>query len=271
MINTSPPEPKKHPSPREVFGILLVTFSLSLLLAALWSDLESKTRLLVAEFLVGIPAVAYAAWKRLDFKATFRLRPVKWQVLPVSVLIGAGIAVATEEISRLIQGAIPMDSDILAALSDMMRAGNDRELVILILAAVIVASAVEEGLFRGMLQGTLERRGDVTRAVMATALIFAFIHFNPWWVIEILLMAVLMGVLAWKTDSIFPPMVVHATNNAIALVMVNVPEERMNWLLSGEHIRPLYLILAVAVIVEGFRLVYRIQDKSSISFQSSER
>jgi len=271
VINTSLPEPKKHPSPREVFGILLVTFSLSLVLAALWSDFENKTRLLAAEILVGVPAVAYAAWKRLDFRTTFRIRPVKWQILPVSLLIGAGIAVATEEISRLIQRIIPMDQDILSALSDMMRAGNQRDLVILILAAVVIASLVEEGLFRGMLQGTLERRGDITRAVMATALIFAFIHFNPWWVIEILLMAVLMGVLAWKTDSIFPPMAVHATNNAISLVMVNVPEEKLDWLFSGDHIRPVYLILAVALIVEGFRLVYRIQDKSNTPFQSSER
>ncbi|MBN1895525.1 CPBP family intramembrane metalloprotease [bacterium] len=271
MIKPSPPEPQKYPSLREVFGILLVTFSLSLLLAALWSDLENKTRLLVAEILVGVPAVAYTAWKRLDFRVTFRIRPVKWQILPVSVLIGAGIAVATEEISRLIQRVIPMDMDVLTALSDMMRAGNDRELVILILAAVVIASVVEEALFRGMLQGALERRGDVTRAVMAASLIFAFIHFNPWWVIEILLMAVLMGVLAWKTDSIFPSVALHATNNAIALVMVNLPEEKLSWLLRGDHIRPVYLILAVALIVEGFRLVYKIQDKSIVSFHSIER
>jgi len=268
-VNNTHQQGARQISLREVFGILLVTFSLSLLLAALWSDFENKNRLLIAEILVGIPAFAFAAWRRLDFKATFRIYPVKWRILPVSILIGTGIAVATEENLAPDPERDPMDQDILSALNDMMRANDTAELVILILAAVVIASFVEEALFRGMLQGALERRGDVTRAVMATALIFAFIHFKSWWVIEILLMAVFMGVLAWKTDSIFPPLAVHATKQRHRPGHGQPPGTEAGLAVSWEHVKPVFLIVAIALIVEGFRLVYRIQDHSKTPFQPS--
>jgi membrane protease YdiL (CAAX protease family) len=70
---------------------------------------------------------------------------------------------------------------------------------------VLAAPLIEELMFRGFFQRILEyRQGDITKSVLLSAMVFALIHFNPWWIVQIYLMGLFMGYMAWRTDSIWP-------------------------------------------------------------------
>ncbi|MGH8124320.1 MAG: lysostaphin resistance A-like protein [Rhodanobacteraceae bacterium] len=103
--------------------------------------------------------------------------------------------------------------------------------ILLILMAVCVAPFVEELVFRGVLLSGLMRRMSAGWAILISALIFGCAHLPDfkfaWYAIPAL---VIMGLaLAWlrlRSRSLWPSMVLHATNNLIATAA---------WFLAAHH------------------------------------
>lgn len=253
------------PSIGMAFLIVMVTFFSTFLVDWVLGDLSEKTLLLVLESFTILPVLGFVLVKRLPFKAIFRWRRVDGRILAISGLIGLGLSFVTDEVGRLIRLIFPMPEEIVEALQALMEVRSPGDWVIILLSSVLVASFTEEMLFRGFFQGVLEGHTDVTRAVHGTAFLFAFVHFNPWWFVEILIMGVLMGVLTWRCRSIFPAVVVHMVNNAFAVFMMNFGESRKIGYLFRGHVSPVYILFGLALIVLGFRYIYRLTDNSAVT------
>jgi len=91
---------------------------------------------------------------------------------------------------------------------------------LMFLAAVVVAAVAEEILFRGLLYNVLRRYLDRWTAAVGAALIFSFIHgvvSNLW---SLFLLALVLTWLYERTGRLLAPIVLHAANNTIALVLV---------------------------------------------------
>lgn len=88
------------------------------------------------------------------------------------------------------------------------------------LAAVLLAPAVEETIFRGIMYPYLKQRVGALAAVSVTSLIFAAIHMN----LVIFIPLVFLGfVLTWlyeRTDSLLTPILTHAVFNAANFFML---------------------------------------------------
>lgn len=87
-------------------------------------------------------------------------------------------------------------------------------------AAVILAPAAEETLFRGILFTALKQRGHPRAALWGTSLLFGAIHVN---LPSFLPLALLGAALAWlyeKSGSLFAPILAHACFNAANALML---------------------------------------------------
>ena len=86
------------------------------------------------------------------------------------------------------------------------------------LAAAILAPVAEEIFFRGFLYGGLRRRIGVIGAMIASTVFFTALHFS----IDVFIPLFFLGLfLAWlyeKTGSLYPGIILHASNNALALI-----------------------------------------------------
>ena len=235
----------------------------------LWDGHWGKWGLWLVEAGTIVPALLMLRNKSYSYKTIFRLKPVPMPVLFISAMIGVGLSLVTEEIDRLIQYIFPMPESLWDSLSSTMTCHSATDCVVLIMAVVVTASLVEEMMFRGLLQGTLEQKIDITRSVIITAVVFTIIHYNPWWAVEIILLGMLMGVMAWKSQSIFPGVVVHGINNGLALLLINVPESSYQFLFFRKHVAPWWLLLGVICIVGGFRLFYQLFDHENDEYRTS--
>ena len=122
----------------------------------------------------------------------------------------------------------------------------------LFLAVVIVAPIGEEIVFRGFLQKFLENYWkDITRAVLVTSLFFAMIHFNPYWTIQIYLLGVVLGFLAWKTKSVVPSIILHSINNGVAYLLSIFDDTSLNFYLWNKQVSPIFILMAVYFIYKG--------------------
>ena len=265
---------KRFPEPVEALVVILITFGVVLVIALIFAiffftassetPLSSDTKIIYV--LGGIPLLLvplfYAKFRNYDTAELFRLRPVSSEIIFLSFLVGLSIGPISDELDRLIQIIIPVPQWFLNQLR-FLQAETVSDWILLFLGVVVLAAVSEEFVFRGFLQVALERKGDVTRAVILSSISWTLIHVNPYWAIQIFLMGIIIGFMAWRTGSIIPPMIVHGLNNFLSLLLFNSSEE-MNWYLMGEHVTPWILVISLVVLVWSIRKITEIFRSTNI-------
>ena len=88
------------------------------------------------------------------------------------------------------------------------------------LAAILLAPAVEETMFRGIMYPYLKQRVGVAMAVTLTSVLFAAIHLNVLIAIPLVFLGCVLTWLYERTDSLLAPIVTHAVFNATNFLML---------------------------------------------------
>ncbi|HEX2171388.1 MAG TPA: type II CAAX endopeptidase family protein [Dehalococcoidia bacterium] len=95
--------------------------------------------------------------------------------------------------------------------------GSERLIIGLSLSSLI-APAAEELFFRGFVFGGLRDRLGVAGATVVSSIVFSTVHFQAGNLIPIFALGCLLALLYHQTNSIFPPIIVHTTFNAISVL-----------------------------------------------------
>lgn len=250
------------PTPKQAITVLLITFALLIVVSGIgFVSSNTKLNLLIGEIFTILPAVLFLRYKNYSIPIVLRLRPISLRLVLVSALIGVALTIIGDEIDRLMEMLLPLPPELESMFQVVLKANSLGDWLILIVAAVFLAGLFEEMLFRGFLQNALEEKMDITRAVLATAFIFSLFHINPWWLVQIVLLGVILGVMAWKSNSIFPSALVHGINNGIALIAANTGDSEIAFLTWKGHVNPLVLIAAIGALYIGMVLFYRYSEE----------
>jgi len=168
---------------------------------------------------LGLPLALYLVIARPDLRDTLRLRGVSWLIAGLSLLVGLGIwrldAWLATVVNQALDYTIPLPPEAL----NVTRMDN----VAMVVGTAVFAPVVEELLFRGVIQSTYERRGPL-RAIAASTLLFVLIHQEASQTVALVPVALALGYVTWRTQSILPAMLIHAGNNAQAMLLSLVAE-----------------------------------------------
>ncbi len=154
--------------------------------------------------------------------ATLRLRPLPprallWTLAAIPVLLAT-----TWGLWEVYSGLVPIPPETLNPFAPLT--GTRLGRLSLALLAVAVAPLLEEFFFRGLIQRPLERRWGPLRAILFTGALFAAVHLLPWILPLHLFLGLVFGWVAYATRSIWPAVILHAANNAAALLGVDGSE-----------------------------------------------
>jgi CAAX protease family protein len=94
--------------------------------------------------------------------------------------------------------------------------------VLLVLAITVLAGFGEEVFFRGYMQRRLLQRWPVWLAIGVTSLLFAAAHGSVAYAAYVFPLGVWLGVVAWRTGSVWCSAACHAFNNLVGVVMLYV-------------------------------------------------
>ncbi len=237
------------------FGIVFISVLSALIIGSIFGALDpsiltgSKPGLstyfamFVGQGFLAVPVVVYLVRKKYPLFESLRFNPVSKNTAFATLLLSLGAMVISDEINILVDMVIPMPDSFLQ-VEAMLKPDNSLSLVLLIFTVVILAPIGEEILFRGFLQKYLENAwGDITRAILFSSLFFAAIHFNPYWMIQIYFLGVLLGYLAWKTDSVIPCIIFHVIINSTSLLFTYLGDSFESLILWHGHLNPLLLVL----------------------------
>jgi len=151
-----------------------------------------------------------------SFRNTFRIH---WPGLKY-LLIGAVLPfvlhpLSVELLSRMkwFFGELPPGiGEVLKPMAD-----NQHALWLVLLAFAVAPAFCEEIVFRGFLLSGFGRGGRTALAVGFSAIAFGMIHMIPEQVFNTALLGLVLGMLAVRSNSLFPCILFHFINNALAV------------------------------------------------------
>jgi membrane protease YdiL (CAAX protease family) len=199
--------------------------------------------LLPTQVVVGLAALIPA---RLSPEPTFRrLRLVKpalpsWGYPAVAVASGLPTAVGLS-LAYALARVLPPDPTVAALYRQMTWAWA----VPFVLCIALFPGFVEELLFRGYIQSRLLQRWPAWLAVLVTSALFALLHVAPHAVVFAFPLGLWLGVLAWRTGSVWPGIVCHAFVNGAWNVW------QVGRKLAGypESLPPVWVLVGLGVVV----------------------
>jgi membrane protease YdiL (CAAX protease family) len=115
-----------------------------------------------------------------------------------------------------VQLAHPPEDDLPQEL------GADQSTALAVITGVFViavAPPVEEFFFRGFVYQAFRNRIGVIAGAAVSGLLFGAIHFKPAFLVPLAILGTALALLFHKTDSLWPCILVHALNNALAFAV----------------------------------------------------
>jgi len=252
---------------RIAFGIVIFSLLLAIIIAAgfaalskyAFSNINSKEltllAMLISTVFIGIPVIFYLRFTRKSLRKNLRINAISRNTLISIIFLSVGFIILVDELDRIVYTFFGLP-DFLEELVEQLKITSFKSGLLILAATTLVAPIVEEMLFRGYLQKILEDYWrDITKAILVTSIFFAMIHLNPYWIVQIYLLGLVLGYLAWRTNSIIPSIIMHSLNNGFAVFLINASEKFNHYYNWHAHVHPLWIITAIILIIIGLKML----------------
>ena len=144
-------------------------------------------------------------------------------------------------------------------LEEAMKSLTSGTLWVNFVCVSIFAPVFEEWLCRGMvLRGLLDRGVRPIWAILFSAVFFGLIHMNIWQMVPAIILGAIFGYVYWKTRSLKLTMLMHFTNNTLALVLSHIDslQDAESWMqVLGAWYWPVFA--ASALLIALFFVTFR--------------
>ncbi len=187
---------------------------------------------------------------------------LRWPALStfsfVNLLLGSiPVLLVSVGVVILIETVVPGDDSMLSLYKNMT---NGWAVIFIILIGVLPGFG-EELFFRGFIQRRMLQRFRPSIAIGVTSLVFGLFHVTPHGIALATIIGVWLGVIAWRTDSIWPSACCHAfINSGWNVYQVG----RFQW--GIPEIPPVWFnVLGSIVVLTAFALSVRMLFKTNLS------
>jgi len=124
-----------------------------------------------------------------------------------------------------------------------------RAFILVVMVSVLLPGIIEELMFRGVIQGSMESEGGQFSAIFLQAFAFAVFHADPLFLLAPFLAGMLLGFVRQKTGSIYSSILTHASLNLTILVMRPIlPRITSEYFTGAPSLQVLYSSLLAAAI-----------------------
>lgn len=264
------------------FALMAVFTTVMFIVWFIWGDPQSVSSLkwlqLMQSFAVFVlPAICGAwLWSARPFEWLHLDRGFTWRtaLYAIAIMIAAlpGINLLSDLNRQLslpaflepLEAYMKQSEEAAKVLTEQfLEADNIATLLLNIGLMALLPAIGEELSFRGVLQGLFPERYRHT-AIWVTAAIFSFIHFQFYGFVPRMLMGALFGYMLVWTGSLWVPVLMHFTNNALAVLAYYIsdrnelPEEFLESFGAGEY----WWIGIVSIVISGVLIRLFVRGRS---------
>ncbi len=160
---------------------------------------------------------------RIPAKKLLLLNPSKhWGYYLVGVIGIISLNLLIDFIWNLLYPLFPSLLDEYSTFLDNYTSTSPFTMVLIIILGSFGAGIIEELMFRGLIQRSFLSKYDPNVAILLTSAMFGVIHFNIVQGISTFFIGIFLGIITYKSKSIYPAITAHITNNLISLILINL-------------------------------------------------
>lgn len=199
--------------------ILLFAIPIGILIGATGMD---RTKGMIIESLfsfVAFAVIVFAGYRKTQepFGNVFPLKPFSPAlVLPLFLAVG-GSTIILSDVDNLVRMVMPAPDWLMKLFADLY--SNPAAAIV---TAVIVAPVTEEFFCRGLILHGFLKNYSINKAVISSAIAFTIMHLNPWQFAGAFFYGLLFAWLLIKTQSLWLPLIGHATANFMPLLILDI-------------------------------------------------
>ncbi len=184
--------------------------------------------------------------------------PISWLAVVLAV---AGGWVLTVELATLQHMFFPFPEDMIKQFTDLFSGLDEIPTWQALLLIAVLPAFVEEHLCRGLMLRGITKSSGMWPGIITVALIFAFLHLNPYRLLPTFSLGILLGYIAIRTNSIFPAILGHFMNNSASVLIFRFEDwfEKMGWAASEDAawVPWPWLFIGTALLLAGLVLLPR--------------
>jgi membrane protease YdiL (CAAX protease family) len=258
MLPDEPSSAPAAPPPRGLFEVVdaLRLMTLGLGLVVLYYLLQDLADRLIGSFygavLVScVVALIAIPWRMARVagqgaRSTFRLLPVPASQLLWLTLLALALVLPVEFLGGLTARLIPVPEAFEKLRAELVPR-SALEWVLAVIALCVAVPLGEETVFRGLIQQAARGPLGGGLAALLCGLLFAGLHFQPWFLGGLVLLGIALGLTLEITGSLLASLWVHAIYNAVVVVALAVDPRGQGKPLTDGHRGLLLLVVSVAV------------------------
>lgn len=131
-----------------------------------------------------------------------------------------------------------------------------------VLTTVVLAPILEEILFRGQILGSIRNKYGAVTALLISSLIFGAIHIIPQQVVNAFFIGLILGYIYIKTGSLLSVIIMHAVNNALAYLQLELSDgeaamQTVRGMIANDTVYFIVYGICIALLAVGFTGIYR--------------
>ncbi|HEY9676861.1 MAG TPA: ABC transporter permease subunit/CPBP intramembrane protease [Drouetiella sp.] len=211
---------------------------------------------------IALPSIATVMWLRLPMKETFSFRKPKLAALIGAPLMAPGSVLLTALIANVQSSFLPMSESYARMLTDYMLPKGQPMWLILV-AMAVMPGLCEEIMFRGAIYGLLRRRISAIKCCFIVGILFGLFHLSGYRLLPTATLGIVLTFMVYRSSSIFPGMLFHASHNALAILATSVPESQ--WMSTPVIVGAVLSTIVGAVLEFKFGKVTHLRKASSTS------
>jgi len=176
-----------------------------------------QSGLIITQYvIILLPPIIYIKAKKLNIKETLKLNKISFK----HGFLVACITILTYPAAVFANALLMTIMSLIGNLNipQLPTATSSSEYLILMFVISISAGICEEVFFRGFILSGYERMGK-KRAIILSAILFGFFHFNLYNLMGPIVLGLVFGYLVVETNSIFAGMIGHIVNNGFAVTL----------------------------------------------------
>jgi len=225
----------------------------------------AASAVITALLFAGVPIIA-ATFQRVRFSSGFQLRLAGATTFVGAVFLGVSAWPFAHELflfNELI-GLGGIDPERIESVKSLLDAWRDLSPVVVLLTLAVTPAVCEEFYFRGYLMGALQKSARPAITIIVSALLFGAFHviatsaLSTERFLPSTFMGLILGWLCYRTQSVLPGMLLHATHNGLLLMVAYYKDELQSrgWGVAEQtHLPATWLACAVGGVFAGVVLV----------------
>lgn len=235
-----------------LFSVLTLLLLLEFLSPYLLKNITNLHKLLIYLVIFILPTALYIRVNRYKRTTALKLKFVKVKYLPFILFFGLSTSVLCALINVGISALCRGLWDIRAAASTVAFVSESP--FITALTMVLMPAVCEELLIRGLALSEYEKYG-VSVSVIMTSIVFSLFHGSLLTIPSLFVAGVFYAVLTHLFKSVYPAIICHCINNALAVYM-SLNRDYIDYL-AGDTI---FVIITVIVVLVVLYLTLRLTE-----------